>query len=117
MSASRGSVTERDTNVNVPVFELVSRFLVDGLPAHVLGDARTKIHDMTDDIRRVAPGVIYMPRPTKGVNADLLGQAIIQGAAALLVEAPVDGLAASCPQIVVSDASLALKLWKRFSFR
>ncbi len=59
------------------------------------------VTDVVDDSRRVTPGSLYVClRGTSFDGHDFAGQAVVDGAVALLVDHPVD---APVPQIVVDD--------------
>ncbi len=75
----------------------------------VLGDAATRVLDLTQDSRRVAPGFVYAAR--RGERSD--GRAFIEaarnkGAVALLVDDVEAARAAGLPAIVVDDVRRAL---------
>lgn len=88
--------------------ELVQRLRVEGRLREVLGDpARLALTGIADDSRRVENGNLFVA--VRGLRVDghaFVGQAIERGAGAIVVEAPVDGLAV--PQLVVDRGAATL---------
>jgi UDP-N-acetylmuramoyl-L-alanyl-D-glutamate--2,6-diaminopimelate ligase len=88
--------------------ELVERLRAEGRLREVLGDpASLELTGITDDSRRVENGNLFVA--VRGLRVDghaFVGQAIERGAAAIVVEAPVDALAV--PQLVVDRGATAL---------
>lgn len=75
-------------------------------PAAVLNEAQVEIRELAYDSRAVAPGTLFFC--VRGERADghaFAIEAIERGAAALVVESPVD---AGVPQLVVPDARAAM---------
>src|SRR6185436_2660440 len=81
--------------------------LIDDLAgARVLGDAGVAIRAVRNDSRVVEPGDVYVA--VRGLRADghaFVLAAIERGAAAVVVEHPVD---AAVPQVIVPDGAAAL---------
>ncbi|MFV0306290.1 MAG: Mur ligase family protein [Desertimonas sp.] len=72
----------------------------------VLGDASTTLRGVTHDSRRVSPGVLFACVRGDRFDGHRFGpDAIAAGAAALLVDHPLD---VAAPQLVVDDTRLAL---------
>jgi UDP-N-acetylmuramoyl-L-alanyl-D-glutamate--2,6-diaminopimelate ligase len=70
--------------------------------------ARADITDLAYDARRVTPGALFVCVPgLKADGHDFAPQAVANGAAALIVERPLD---LSVPQLVVGDAREAMAL-------
>ncbi len=70
--------------------------------------ARAEITDLAYDARRVTPGALFVCIPGLKVDGhDFAPQAVANGAAALIVERPLD---LSVPQLVVADAREAMAL-------
>src|SRR5579884_2446339 len=70
-------------------------------PVEVRGDARVELRDLAYDTRAVVPGALFFCVP--GVRFDgheLAAEAVERGAAALVVERPLD---VDAPQVVVSS--------------
>ncbi|HWN68159.1 MAG TPA: Mur ligase family protein, partial [Haliangium sp.] len=85
--------------------------LVDSGGARVIGDVSIDVRAVQDDSRRVGPGDVFVA--VRGLRVDghaFAGQAIAQGAAAVVVERPLAdaGLAARVTQVVVPHAAWAL---------
>src|ERR671927_1208299 len=75
-------------------------------PREVVGRAPVEVADLAYDTRAVTPGALFFC--VRGANLDgheLAPQAVAAGAAALVVERPVD---AHVPQLVVRDARAAM---------
>ena len=75
-------------------------------PRDVVGRAPLDVADLAYDTRAVAPGALFFC--VRGASADgheLAPQAVAAGAAALVVERPVD---AHVPQLVVADSRAAM---------
>jgi UDP-N-acetylmuramoyl-L-alanyl-D-glutamate--2,6-diaminopimelate ligase len=75
-------------------------------PERIVNDAPTEIADLAYDARRVTPGALFVCVP--GLRADghdFASQAVAAGAAALVVERPLD---LPVPQLVVADARAAM---------
>src|SRR5688500_6010224 len=80
--------------------------LIQVLSARVVGDAAVEVGAVRDDSRAVANGDVFVA--VRGRRADghaFVGAAVAAGAAALVVERPVD---AAVPQVVVENAAEAL---------
>jgi UDP-N-acetylmuramoyl-L-alanyl-D-glutamate--2,6-diaminopimelate ligase len=79
-------------------------------PRHVVAPQPTEILDLTHDTRRVSHGTLFfcIPGSTKDGH-DLAGEAVRAGAAALVVERPVD-VDAAVPQLVVESARTAMAI-------
>jgi len=74
--------------------------------AEVVGDPATEILDLAYDTRAVTPGALFFCVP--GMRADghdFAAEAVANGAAALVVERPLD---LPVPQVVVADARAAM---------
>ena len=75
-------------------------------PLEVRGGAPTDITDLVYDTREVQPGALFFCVPGEHVDRhDLAGQAVEQGAAALVVERPLD---LKVPQLIVPSARAAM---------
>jgi UDP-N-acetylmuramoyl-L-alanyl-D-glutamate--2,6-diaminopimelate ligase len=75
-------------------------------PTAVLGRAPAEISDLAFDTRRVAPGALFFCVPGARVDGhELAGEAVERGAAALVVERPVE---VKAPQIVVRSVRGAM---------
>jgi UDP-N-acetylmuramoyl-L-alanyl-D-glutamate--2,6-diaminopimelate ligase len=75
-------------------------------PAEVVGGAPTGIRDLAYDARAVTPGALFFCVP--GMRADghqFAAEAVANGAAAVVVERPLD---LNVPQLVVGDARRAM---------
>jgi len=85
----------------------------------VLGDRRITFASVSTDTRTLVPGALFVALKGERFDGhDYAGSAVERGAAALLVERPVDS---EVPQIVVADAKRALGIgaarWRaRFTF-
>jgi UDP-N-acetylmuramyl pentapeptide synthase len=81
--------------------------LIDGLAgARLIGDPSTPVRAVRSDSRAIEPGDVYVA--VRGLRADghaFVAAAIARGAAAVVVEHPVD---AAVPQIIVPDGAVAL---------
>jgi murE/murF fusion protein len=85
--------------------------VVDCGDARVIGDVSMDVRAVQDDSRRVGPGDVFVAvRGLRVDGHDYLGQAIAQGAVAVVVEQPLAdaGLAARVTQVVVPRAASAL---------
>jgi len=72
----------------------------------VVGRAPVEVRDLAYDTRAVVPGTLYFCVPGANVDGhDFAGEAIAQGAVALVVERPLE---VSVPQVVVPDARAAM---------
>ena len=85
--------------------------VADSGAARVIGDVSMDVRAVQDDSRRVEPGDVFVA--VRGLRVDghaFLGQAIAQGAVAVVVEQPLAdaGLAARVTQVVVPHAASAL---------
>jgi UDP-N-acetylmuramoyl-L-alanyl-D-glutamate--2,6-diaminopimelate ligase len=77
-----------------------------GVGAEVRGDASVEIEDLAYDSRRVAPGTLFFCFPGEKTDGhDFAAAAVESGAAALVVERPVDF---DVPQAQVEDARAAM---------
>ena len=77
-------------------------------PERTLHDAPTEITDLAYDARRVTPGALFVCVPgLKADGHDFAPEAVAAGAAALVVERPLD---LAVPQLVVADARQAMAL-------
>jgi UDP-N-acetylmuramoyl-L-alanyl-D-glutamate--2,6-diaminopimelate ligase len=77
-------------------------------PAEVVNAASVEIRDLAFDARAVAPGALFFCVPGANVDGhDLAPQAVERGAAALVVERPLD---VSVPQLVVPSVRHAMPL-------
>jgi UDP-N-acetylmuramoyl-L-alanyl-D-glutamate--2,6-diaminopimelate ligase len=75
-------------------------------PAQVVGAARAEIEDLAYDARRVRPGALFFCVPGERADGhDFAAEAIANGAAALVVERPLE---LPVPQLVVGDARRAM---------
>src|SRR5919201_1507384 len=75
-------------------------------PTEVVGRAPVEIHELAYDTRAVAPDALFFCVP--GANADghdLASEALVAGAAALVVERPLD---VDVPQLVVPNVRAAM---------
>jgi murE/murF fusion protein len=81
--------------------------LIDGLAgARLIGDPDTPVHAVRSDSRVIEPGDVYVA--VRGRRADghaFVPTALARGAAAVVVEHPVD---AAVPQVIVPDGAAAL---------
>src|ERR1041385_9244174 len=76
-------------------------------PRDVVGRAPLDVADLAYDTRAITPGALFFC--VRGANVDgheLAAQAVEAGAAALVVERPVE--AARVPQLVVADSRPAM---------
>jgi UDP-N-acetylmuramoyl-L-alanyl-D-glutamate--2,6-diaminopimelate ligase len=77
-------------------------------PLEVRGGAPTDITDLAYDTREVRPGALFFCAPGVTVDRhDLAGEAVERGAAALVVERPLD---LDVPQLLVSSARAAMPI-------
>jgi UDP-N-acetylmuramoyl-L-alanyl-D-glutamate--2,6-diaminopimelate ligase len=75
-------------------------------PMEVRGGAPTDITDLAYDTREVRPGALFFCAPGETVDRhDLAGEAVEQGAVALVVERPLD---LDVPQLLVESARAAM---------
>jgi UDP-N-acetylmuramoyl-L-alanyl-D-glutamate--2,6-diaminopimelate ligase len=75
-------------------------------PLEVRGGAPTDITDLAYDTREVRPGALFFCVPGETVDRhDLAGEAVEQGAVALVVERPLD---LDVPQLLVESARAAM---------
>ena len=75
-------------------------------PLEVRGGAPTDITDLAYDTREVVPGALFFCVPGERIDRhDLAGEAVEQGAAALVVERPLD---LDVPQLLVPSARAAM---------
>jgi murE/murF fusion protein len=81
--------------------------LIDPLPgARVIGDAGVAVRAVRNDARTIEPGDVYVA--VRGMRADghaFVSAAIERGAAAVVVERPLD---VRVPQVIVPDGAVAL---------
>jgi UDP-N-acetylmuramoyl-L-alanyl-D-glutamate--2,6-diaminopimelate ligase len=74
----------------------------------ILNPGRAEITDLAYDARRAGPGALFVCVPGQKVDGHgFAGQAVKQGASALIVERPLD---LSVPQLVVRDSREAMAL-------
>jgi UDP-N-acetylmuramoyl-L-alanyl-D-glutamate--2,6-diaminopimelate ligase len=72
----------------------------------VVGRAPVEVRDLAYDTRAVVPGALFFCVPGANVDGhDFAGEAIAEGAVALVVERPLD---VAVPQVVVPDARVAM---------
>ena len=75
--------------------------------ARLVGDADVRVCGVGTDTRAVVPGSLFVALRGERFDAhDFIGQALAAGAAAVLVERPIDG--AQVPVLVVADTRVAL---------
>jgi UDP-N-acetylmuramoyl-L-alanyl-D-glutamate--2,6-diaminopimelate ligase len=75
-------------------------------PTEVLHPAAADVADLAHDARLVEPGALFFCVPGQRFDGhDLAGEAVANGAVALVVERPVD---VDLPQLVVADARTAM---------
>ena len=80
-----------------------------GVAGVATGDALAgvAVHGVAHDSRRVSPGAVFVAVPGAHVDGHAhAGDAVARGAAAVVVERPLDGI--SVPQLVVDDSQRAL---------
>lgn len=79
-------------------------------PRDVVASQPTEILDLAHDTRRVSDGTLFfcVPGSTKDGH-DLAGEAVAAGAAALVVERPVE-VGAAVPQLVVESTRIAMAI-------
>jgi UDP-N-acetylmuramoyl-L-alanyl-D-glutamate--2,6-diaminopimelate ligase len=83
--------------------ELLARALA---PTEIVNAAPVEIRELAYDSRAVAPGVLFFCiRGSRSDGHELAADAVARGAAALVVERPLD---VAVPQIVVSDSRRAM---------
>src|ERR687885_964770 len=78
-------------------------------PRDVVGRAPLDVADLAYDTRAITPGALFFC--VRGANVDgheLAVQAIEAGAAALVVERPLEAAQARVPQLVVADSRAAM---------
>jgi UDP-N-acetylmuramoyl-L-alanyl-D-glutamate--2,6-diaminopimelate ligase len=81
-------------------------FLAAPVGGEIRGDGETAVSDVVADTRRVRAGALFCCVPGRRVDGhDLAGEALQAGAAALLVERPLD---LDAPQLQVASARAAL---------
>ena len=86
--------------------ELGELLRASGVPAEVRGDASAEIGDLAYDSRRVGPGTLFFCFPGERTDGhDFAMAAVEAGAAALVVERPLD---LEVPQAQVEDARAAM---------
>ena len=77
-------------------------------PERTVNSASVDVTDIAYDARRVTPGALFVCVPgLKADGHDFAPQAVANGAAALVVERPLD---LPVPQLVVADARIAMAL-------
>ncbi|HZT44732.1 MAG TPA: UDP-N-acetylmuramoyl-L-alanyl-D-glutamate--2,6-diaminopimelate ligase [Gaiellaceae bacterium] len=84
----------------------LERLIAAVAPAEVVGHPATEIRELAYDTRAVGPGALFFCVP--GMRADghdFAAEAVAHGAAALVVERPLD---VPVPQLVVADARAAM---------
>jgi len=74
----------------------------------VLGDGSVRPSSLSLDTRTLLAGACFVALRAERDGHDFAGQAVEKGAAALLVDHPVD---TACPQLVVPDTLAALQRW------
>src|ERR671939_475105 len=75
-------------------------------PTDVRGRAPVELRDLAYDTRGVVPGSLFFCVPGARVDGhDLAGEAVAQGAVALVVERPLD---VDVPQLVVPSSRAAM---------
>jgi UDP-N-acetylmuramoyl-L-alanyl-D-glutamate--2,6-diaminopimelate ligase len=75
-------------------------------PSEVIGRRQVEIRDLAHDVRRVTPGALFFCVPgSRADGHDLAADAVAAGAAALVVERPLD---VAAPQLVVPDSRPAM---------
>ncbi|WP_243300788.1 UDP-N-acetylmuramoyl-tripeptide--D-alanyl-D-alanine ligase [Geothrix oryzisoli] len=74
----------------------------------VLGDGAVVPSSLSLDTRTLQPGACFVALRAERDGHDFASQAVATGAAALLVDHPVD---TDCPQLVVPDTLAALQRW------
>lgn len=74
----------------------------------ILGDGAVVPSSLSLDTRTIQPGACFVALRALRDGHDFAGQAVEKGAAALLVDHPVDS---DCPQLVVPDTEVALQRW------
>ena len=91
--------------VDSPAVDL-ERLIATVAPAEVLNPAAVDVTGLAYDTRDVSPGTLFFCMPGERVDRhDLAPQAVEAGAAALVVERPLE---LAVPQLVVPDARLAM---------
>jgi UDP-N-acetylmuramoyl-L-alanyl-D-glutamate--2,6-diaminopimelate ligase len=77
-------------------------------PAEVVGDGRPEIEDLAYDAGRARPGSLFFCVPGQRADGhDFAAEAVERGAAALVVERPLE---LPVPQVVVADARRAMPI-------
>ena len=90
-----------------PLRELVERLRAGGRLAGTSGELGVNLTGIADDSRRVDQGNLFVAvRGLRVDGHDYVAQAVDRGAAAVVVEAPIDGL--GVPQLVVDNGSASL---------
>jgi UDP-N-acetylmuramoyl-L-alanyl-D-glutamate--2,6-diaminopimelate ligase len=75
-------------------------------PSEVIGRRQVEIRDLAHDVRRVTPGSLFFcVSGSRADGHDFAAEAVVSGAAALVVERPVD---VAAPQLVVPDSRAAM---------
>lgn len=70
----------------------------------IFGETNPDIQGITTDSRQVMPGALFAAIPGFTVDGHTFAkQAVERGAAALLVQHPIDGIPADIPQVIVAD--------------
>src|SRR3954466_7069464 len=86
--------------------ELGELLRASGVAAELRGDRSVEIRDLAYDNRRVAPGTLFFCFPGERTDGpDFAPAAVEAGAAALVVERPLD---LDVPQAQVADARAAM---------
>jgi UDP-N-acetylmuramoyl-L-alanyl-D-glutamate--2,6-diaminopimelate ligase len=103
--SARTQIPERAASTSLPAVELEA--LIHALaPTAVLGGRDVEIGELAYDTRRVEPRALFFCVPGSRVDGhDLAGDAVAAGAAALVVERPLD---VAVSQLVVPDARAAM---------
>ena len=84
----------------------IERLIAALTPAQVLALAPTEITDLAYDARAAAPGALFFAvRGMRADGHDFAPQAVANGAAAVVVERPLD---LPVPQLVVADSRAAM---------
>ena len=74
----------------------------------ILGDGAVVPSALSLDTRTIQPGACFVALRAERDGHDFAAQAVGKGAAALLVDHPMDS---DCPQLVVPDTEVALQRW------
>jgi UDP-N-acetylmuramoyl-L-alanyl-D-glutamate--2,6-diaminopimelate ligase len=93
-----------------PLRDLVARLTEEGRLVLVPGSAGSaRITGVADDSRRVEPGNLFVAVPGLRVDGhEFAAEAVRRGAAAIVVEHPVDGLLPGIVEVVVDSGAKAL---------